>query len=77
MLFGTTYYGYGNAPFVLSDLQCNGNEDHLLDCPQLNSVRTCGDHEDAAVICQVQEGTIYCVQVKIFIYGNVYQGDFF
>ncbi len=56
MPFGTAYYSNGNAPFVLSNLQCNGSEDHLLDCPQLNSVRTCGDQEDAAVNCQVQEG---------------------
>ena len=40
-----------SVPHVLSDVSCQGSEANLLQC-MYNTVASCGQAENAAVVCQ-------------------------
>lgn len=42
-------FGRGTGTIFLDDLQCNGDEDSLINCVQMSD---CNHDEDAGVICQ-------------------------
>ena len=43
----------GQLSFGLTDLNCTGNEDHLLNCSRSNAVlQNCQSYGDASVVCQ-------------------------
>ena len=47
-------YGQGSDPIWMDDIQCQGGESSLFDCPRVNSpwgVVGCGHNEDASVVC--------------------------
>jgi hypothetical protein len=41
-------FGGGTGSIFLDDLQCNGDEGNLIDCPQMSN---CNHDEDAGVTC--------------------------
>ena len=43
----------GNGVQKMSRVQCNGDEDSILDCPFEEPSYDCGHHKDAGVICKV------------------------
>ena len=54
------YYGqatidskYGSVPndFLLNDVQCDGSEMSIFDCPSTSDTSDCASHEGAGVIC--------------------------
>ena len=51
-------YGQGQGPILLDNVQCNGDESSLQECPHLGvGNHNCGHHEDASVICS--SGRVY------------------
>lgn len=51
------FYGYGQGVVWLSEVQCSGAENRLLDCRYLGfNIRTCTHSEDANVICTGEAG---------------------
>ncbi|CAJ0963754.1 unnamed protein product [Ranitomeya imitator] len=45
------YYGRGTGDIWLDDVECVGNETHILNCPSKQFDHNCGHKEDAGVIC--------------------------
>lgn len=58
---GAVAWTYGTSsqfylrPIVLSNVQCSGIEERLIDCTELGG-RICSHNEDAGVTCQVRTG---------------------
>ena len=48
--YSNAYFGQGNGPIQLDNVQCSGTEQRLLSCSHLRS-HNCGHHEDAGVSC--------------------------
>ena len=52
-------YGALEPTFIMDDVACNGDEDHIYDCPHSNR-HNCGGHEVAGVRCVSDlEGIFY------------------
>lgn len=49
--YSNAYYGQGTGPIVLDNLDCNGSEGRLLDCPYDPDTSDCSHFEDAGVMC--------------------------
>ena len=46
------HFGGGTGPILLDELQCNGNESLLSECPHNGiGVHNCDHNEDAGVLC--------------------------
>ncbi|XP_071486552.1 scavenger receptor cysteine-rich domain-containing protein DMBT1-like [Diadema antillarum] len=46
------FYGVGTGPVHLDNVQCNGDEDLLIDCPRSTlDRRNCGHDEDVGIVC--------------------------
>ena len=51
----SAYYGKGSGPILLDEVNCKGNESHLLDCVHRGMNRhDCSHEEDAGVDCNGQ-----------------------
>ena len=50
----TSYYTEGWLPHSLYNLNCTGNESILFNCSYETSGVSCGNYDDAGVICQGQ-----------------------
>ena len=48
---GSIYFGAVSEDFIFDDVNCNGTEQSLLDCPGACD-HDCGSSEGASVICQ-------------------------
>ena len=52
-------FGQGGGPIHLSNLQCTGEEESLLDCCYSGrESHSCGHYEDASVICYTGENNM-------------------
>ena len=49
--YSFAYYGQGNGPIVLDNVQCTGNEISLFDCSYDPDTSDCTHFEDAGVMC--------------------------
>ncbi len=59
-------FGEGSGPIFLDDVECTGQEDHLLECYHLPLNRSnCGHYEDASVVCKLPGETILIVCTKV------------
>ena len=55
----SAYYGQGIGPIHLDQVQCNGNETNLLDCPSSPlGQHNCFHLEDAGVSCSAGEAAL-------------------
>ena len=45
------YFGKGASPILLTDVECLGHEDYLVECPANIGEVDCSHGEDAGVIC--------------------------
>lgn len=65
----TSIFGEEDGPIVLDNLQCNGNENFLTDCPHNGvGIHMCTHHNDASVFCadgKYQRITTYCVEREL------------
>ena len=51
-------YTEGQLSFGITDIRCNGSENHLVNCSHSQAVlHTCQSHDDAGVVCQ---SMLYC-----------------
>ncbi|XP_073541369.1 scavenger receptor cysteine-rich domain-containing protein DMBT1-like isoform X2 [Phyllobates terribilis] len=69
-------HGQGQDPILLDDIQCNGGESSLLQCPYPGiKQHNCGHHEDAGVTCsglpvRLINGTYCSGRVEVFYKGE-------
>ena len=46
-------YTEGQLSFGITDIRCNGSENHLVNCSHSRAVlHTCQSHNDAGIVCQ-------------------------
>ena len=51
--YSNAAFGQGNGSIMLDDLNCNGRETDISECPSNGWGRNnCGHHEDAGVSCR-------------------------
>ncbi|XP_075144198.1 scavenger receptor cysteine-rich domain-containing protein DMBT1-like [Leptodactylus fuscus] len=64
---GSAAFGPGQGPIIFADVQCNGNELHLWDCPHSGFLSNNCDHrEDVGVVCSVK-----CGGILTNLYGEI------
>ena len=52
--FSRAAFGQGTGNIILDNLNCNGNESNIFDCPHNGeNVHNCGHDEDAGVFCPI------------------------
>jgi len=54
--FRNARFGIGVGPIFLNNVQCNGSENNLTDCPRSFHVCNGGHSKDAGVRCQGMYG---------------------
>ena len=52
--FTGAYYGGGQGPIHLDNVDCVGNEDSILDCPYDSGTDDCTHAQDVGVVCYNQ-----------------------
>lgn len=58
LAIGIELFGQGTGLIFLDDLQCEGSEERLLECPGRDpGTHNCGHIEDVGVICQLPGAT--------------------
>ena len=68
MVRGAAYYGQGTGSIVLDEVNCNGNETTLLQCPTgvpIGSSNDCVHGEDVGVLCS---GIIQLSKCQLILY---------
>ena len=53
------YFGLGTGPVALTNVNCDGSENNLLDCRYISFPDFYNHNDDAGVKCFNQSGTIY------------------
>lgn len=51
MVHREAYYGEGFGDIHLDDVECNGDEDMLIDCPSVTDVKVCDHSQDISIKC--------------------------
>ena len=59
--------GLVNSDFLMTDMECTGNEMSLEDCPHTSGNITCSRNEGAGVECNGYDGMIEKLQIAIYI----------
>ena len=59
-------FSNGNIPTLVTSLACNGNENVLYNCT-INSEKSCGRFEDAAIVCQG-----ICLSIYLYLSISIY-----
>ncbi|KAM3913264.1 scavenger receptor cysteine-rich domain-containing protein DMBT1-like [Leptodactylus fuscus] len=70
---GSAAFGPGQGPIIFADVQCNGNELHLWDCPHSGFLSNNCDHrEDVGVVCSGKLHTsVKCGGILTNLYGEI------
>lgn len=70
-MFGFAFFGQGNGRIAMTDLDCEGTEDSLLQCRFQSFTLFEGHFEDAGVRC-FSTGRVYgtCTMVHVGVYGT-------
>ena len=61
-------YTEGQLSFGITDINCTGSEEHLVNCSHNNAVLyNCNSHDDAGIVCQ---GILYimCILIHILLF---------
>ena len=72
-------FGPGPGPVFLDNVQCRGDENNILSCPQLakNAPHNCGSSRDAGVQCKGKEKKSLLLAWKIIsqLWSDCYVAD--
>ena len=69
-------YTESHLSFGITDLNCTGDEDHILNCSHSNAVQyNCQSHSDASVICQSMCIGSVMPHIIMFIIGNAQKAN--
>ena len=49
---GNGQFGPGSGPIFLEQVNCDGNEDRILDCSASYGLHSCTHADDVAVVCE-------------------------
>lgn len=74
--FAYIYFGFADGLIHLDDVQCDGTEDHILDCPY-TADHNCAHFEDVGIRCNSlcqNEGDLRLVNGATNDQGQAYQG---
>ena len=53
------YFGRGTGDIWMDNLNCNGDEESILDCPYEGwGIHDCSHYEDAGVECEIPYGKL-------------------
>ena len=61
-------YTEDQLSFGITDINCTGSEEHLVNCSHNNAVLyNCNSHDDAGIVCQ---GILYimCILIHILLF---------
>ena len=66
---GQAYFGQGQGDIYVENVQCNGSESSLEDCPASElGVHNCHHSDDAGVKCQSM--SLYAYNIKYLLFGK-------
>ena len=69
-------YTESDLSFGTTDLNCTGDEDHLLNCSHSNAaLHNCQSHSDASVVCQSTCPNSFIMAIFYYYYCRNYSSS--
>ena len=69
-------YTEGQLSFGITDIRCNGTEDHLVNCSHSNAVLyNCASHNDAGLVCQGIICSLFTLMIILVSIVSVQQSN--
>ena len=67
-------FGQGPGPILLDSVQCRGNENNILSCPQQakNAPRNCDESQNAGVQCRGKEKSAVGMKILSQLWSDSY-----